>query len=105
MGGLKKVASAFGLVGFASSWITFYITLIMQRRVGCIGGNFIYTIKATEVFRQTPDDSQGNVMEKMWRKLNKKLTQTRMESDENRYLGLFNSSTCPRTSSSVIHTI
>ena len=99
MGGLKKVTSAFGLVGFAKFLDCYYITLIMQRRkVGCIGGNFIYTIKATEVFPIRPsDDSQGNVMEKMWRTLNKKLTQTRTESDENRYLGLFSSWTYRRT--------
>ena len=41
------------------------------------------------ISNQASDDSQGNVMEKMWRTLSKKLTQTRTESDENRYLGLF----------------
>lgn len=90
-GGLTKICAAFGLVGFVKFLDCFYITLITQRKeVGCIGGNFIYSVKATEMFAIKKKDSPDNyTFLKIWKKLNKKLNQTSAEIAESRYMGLF----------------
>lgn len=90
-GGLVKVASAFGLVGFVKFLDCYYMTLIMQKKkVGCLAGNFIYTIKETQVFPIRPKDEQdNNAFKSLWKKLNKKLNQTSAEIAEARYFGLF----------------
>lgn len=90
-GGLRKLANACGLVGFVKFLDCYYFTLITQKRkVGCIGANFIYSIKATETFAVKPrDEPDNNAFRHLWRKLNKKLNQTSSEIAESRYMGLF----------------
>lgn len=90
-GGLVKICSAFGVVGFVKFLDCFYLNLITQRtKVGCIAGNFIYSIKATEMFPVRPrDEPESNAFKSLWRKLNKKLSQTNAEVAESRYMGLF----------------
>lgn len=54
-GGLKPIAKAYGIVGFIKFLDCYYLTLITRRaKVGNIGGNGIYTIKATETFPIKP---------------------------------------------------
>jgi phosphatidylinositol 3,5-bisphosphate 5-phosphatase len=54
-GGLKPIAKAYGIVGFIKFLDCYYLTLITRRaKVGSIGGNGIYTIKATETFPIKP---------------------------------------------------
>ena len=90
-GGLVKVIEAFGVIGFVKFLDNFYINLITQRKqVGCIGGNYIYQIKANEMVPVRPKDEPDiNALQKIWRKLNKKLNQTSKEIAESRYIGLF----------------
>ncbi len=50
-GGLSKVAEGFGIVGFVKFLDCYYLNLITERmKVGLVGGNLVYTIKATELF-------------------------------------------------------
>jgi SacI homology domain len=50
-GGLRRVTTAVGIVGFVRFLGCFYLTLITQRkRVGAIGGNLIYAVRGTETF-------------------------------------------------------
>lgn len=90
-GGLIKTCTAFGIVGFVRFLDCFYLTLITQRKeVGCIAGNFVYSIKATEMFPIRPrDEPETNAFKSIWKKLNKKLSQTSLEIAESRYMGLF----------------
>lgn len=91
-GGLQKRASACGLVGFVKFLDCYYITLVTKKsKVGCIRGHSIYTIKETEMVPIKPADNfnKGNVLSRLWNKMNKKITQTRTESDELRHLTLF----------------
>jgi len=58
-GGLKPIAKAYGVVGFIRFLNCYYLTLITKRaKVGSIGGNGIYSIKATETYqiRSSEDD-------------------------------------------------
>ena len=91
IGGLVKVTNACGLVGFVKFLGSYYFTLITQKKkVGCIGANSIYSIKATEMFAVKPHEVQENsTLRQMWKKLNKKLNQTASEVAEARYMGLF----------------
>ena len=91
IGGLVKVTNACGLVGFVKFLGSYYFTLITQKKkVGCIGANSIYSIKATEMFAVKPHEVQeNNTLRQMWKKLNKKLNQTALEVAEARYMGLF----------------
>jgi hypothetical protein len=90
-GGLTKLTTACGLVGFVKFLDCYYFTLITQKKkVGCIGSNFIYSIKATEMYAVKPkDEPDHNALHKIWKKLNKKLNQTSAEIAESRYVGLF----------------
>jgi hypothetical protein len=90
-GGLVKITTAYGIVGLVKFLDCYYMTLITQRRkVGSIGGNDIYTIKATEVYPIKPrEDSDKNTLTKLWRKINQRLNQTSAEIAESRYMGLF----------------
>lgn len=90
-GGLVKICSAYGIVGFVRFLDCFYLTLITQRKeVGCIAGSFVYSIKATEMFPVRPrDEPETNAFRSLWKKLNKKLSQSSVEIAENRYMGLF----------------
>lgn len=54
-GGLKPICKAYGVLGFIRFLDCYYLTLITKRaKVGCIGGNSIYTIKNTETFPLKP---------------------------------------------------
>jgi hypothetical protein len=90
-GGLVKICTACGMVGFVKFLDCFYLALITQKKeVGCIAGNFIYSIKATEMFPVRPrDEPETNVFRSLWKKVNKKLSQTSSEIAESRYMGLF----------------
>jgi hypothetical protein len=90
-GGLVKMMTACGLIGFVKFLDCYYINLITQRKlVGSIGSNDIYGVKATEVFPiKARDDSDSNSFRKMWSKLNKKINQTSADIAESRYMGLF----------------
>ena len=51
-GGLRRVATGYGILGFVRFLDCYYCVLITQRRkVGSIGGAPIYGIKATELIR------------------------------------------------------
>lgn len=90
-GGLIKICTAYAIVGFVKFLTGFYLTLVTQRKeVGNISGNTIYSIKATEMFPIRPrEEPESNAFKTLWKKLNKKLSQTNLEIAENRYLGLF----------------
>lgn len=90
-GGLVKVCVAYGLVGFIKFLDCFYFTLITQKKeVGCIGGNFIFSVKATETFAiRRKEHTNNNAFSFLWRKLNKKLNETSSEIAESKYMGLF----------------
>jgi phosphatidylinositol 3,5-bisphosphate 5-phosphatase len=91
-GGLVKVVDAYGLVGFVKFLEGYYMTLITKiDKIGCVRNNFIYTIKETEMFPIKPkdDDNDKNIFSRLWNKVNKKIKQTKAESDELRYLTLF----------------
>ena len=90
-GGLVKLATACGIVGFVKFLDCYYLTLVTsKRKVGCIAGNMIYSIKSTEVFPIRPREAtDSNTLAKIWRKLNQKLSQSSTEIAESRYMGLF----------------
>lgn len=47
-GGLKPICKAYGILGFIRFLDCYYLTLITKRaKVGCIGGNSIYTVKVS----------------------------------------------------------
>jgi phosphatidylinositol 3,5-bisphosphate 5-phosphatase len=91
-GGLTRVTIAYGLVGFVRFLDCYYFTLVTQKKkVGCIGSNFIYAVKAAEVFAIRPPESAKDELSitKLWRSVNKKLTKTNTDQAESRYMGLF----------------
>lgn len=90
-GGMKKIFTAVGLVGFVKFLDCYYFTLIKEHKlVGRIGANNIYTVKATETFAVKPSDSHDEgAFSRMWRTINKKLNQTTAEVEESRYMSLF----------------
>lgn len=91
-GGIKQVTVAYGLVGFVKFLDCYYFTLITQRKkVGCVGSNFIYAIKSAEMYAVRPVDTIGSdlSLKSMWRKVNRKLSQTNTDTAESRYMGLF----------------
>ena len=90
-GGVIKVASGYGLVGFVKFIDCYYFTIITQRKlVGNVASNHIYTIKATETFSVKPKEkNEGMTLTNIWNKLNKKLNSTNEEIAESRYLGLY----------------
>ena len=91
-GGIKHVTVAYGLVGFVKFLDCYYFTLITQRKkVGCIGSNTIYAIKNTEIYGLRPDGNIGTDIsfKSMWKKVNRKLSQSNTDTAESRYMGLF----------------
>ena len=58
--GLRPICKAYGVVGFVRFLDCYYLTLITKRaKVGSLGGNGIYTIKATETFPLKPAERPG----------------------------------------------
>jgi hypothetical protein len=104
-GGLKPIAKAYGIVGFIKFLDCYYLTLITKRsKVGSIGGNGIYTIKATETFpikpaERVPGSSNemdihadpSSVLLNMWNRGKRSvgLGLTNREIAELRYQGLY----------------
>jgi phosphatidylinositol 3,5-bisphosphate 5-phosphatase len=105
-GGLKPIAKAYGIVGFIKFLDCYYLTLITRRaKVGSIGGNGIYTIKATETFpikpaERVPGTQNGDldihadpssVLLNMWNRGKRSvgLGLTNREIAELRYQGLY----------------
>lgn len=90
-GGITKICSAYGIFGFIKFVSGYYLILITQRKeVGCLAGHIIYTIKSTEMIPIKPkEDTNGNSLQLIWKKINKKLSQTANELAESRYLSLF----------------
>ena len=104
-GGLKQVVKAYGVVGFIRFLDCYYLTVITHRaKVGSIGGNNIYTIKATETFPLKPaeriDVSSGGLDQQtdpssmllsMWNRGKRSvgLGLTNREIAELRYQGLY----------------
>lgn len=91
-GGLVRTTIAYGLVGFVKFLDCYYFTLVTQRKkVGCVGSNFIYSIKAAEVFAIRPrEDTSGELsIMKIWKTVNRKLNKTNTDQAESRYMGLF----------------
>lgn len=90
-GGLSQVVVACGIFGFIRFLDCYYITLVTQRKkVGKIGPNFIYSIKAAEVFSIKPKDkSSKNPFLKLWSKVSKKMNQTTTDTAESKYMGLY----------------
>lgn len=59
-GGLKPLAKAYGIVGFVRFLDCYYLTLITRRaKIGSLGFNGIYTIKAVETFPLKPAERSG----------------------------------------------
>jgi len=90
-GGLKRLLVAFGIVGFIKFLDCFYLTLITQRKkVGKIGPNFIYAVKAVEVVPIKPKEkSEKNPFMKLWVGMNKSINRTATDSSELKYMGYY----------------
>jgi hypothetical protein len=91
-GGLQRVATGYGILGFVRFLDCYYMILITQRRkVGLIGGNAVYGIKSTEMI---PIKPAKQATQQSWGKqvvgaVNRRLNPTQHEIAEQRYLGLF----------------
>eukprot|EP00605_Chrysophyceae_sp_TOSAG23-4_P002808 GSChrysophyteH1.ASY1.ANO1.3092.1 assembled CDS len=60
-GGVNKITSAHGLVGFVHFLDCFYMTLITKKqKIGCIRDNFVYTIKETEMLPIKPKEEKAD---------------------------------------------
>jgi hypothetical protein len=89
-GGLIKITEAYGIIGFVKFLDGYYLNLITQiKQVGCIAGNYIYSIKASEIFPIRPRDDESNMLANLWRNVNKKLNQSSQNVAESRYMALF----------------
>eukprot|EP00934_Nitzschia_sp_Nitz4_P008021 Nitzschia sp. Nitz4//scaffold1_size375055//278359//282522//NITZ4_000307-RA/size375055-augustus-gene-0.689-mRNA-1//1//CDS//3329541138//8011//frame0 len=104
-GGLKPIATAYGIVGFIRFLDCYYLTLITRTaKVGNIGGNGIYSIKGTETFPIKPADrvpgsasdmdihaDPSSVLLNMWNRGKRSvgLGLTNREIAELRYQGLY----------------
>jgi len=101
-GGLRPVIKAVGIVGFIRFLDCYYLTLITRRnKVGCIGGNAIYTIKGTETFPLKPAErgsmepdqntDPSSMLLSMWNRGKRSvgLGLTNREIAELRYQGLY----------------
>jgi len=92
-GGLQRINTGFGILGFVRFLDCYYLILITQRKkVGVISGNTIYGVKATEMVSIRPIKDGG--VNQSWGKqvmgaVNKRLNPTQHEIAEQRYLGLF----------------
>ena len=91
VGGITKVCSGFGIVGFVKFLDCYYLNMVTQvKEVGFIGGNYIYSIKATEMLAIKPKpEVEKSAFSNIWKKLNQKLNQSSSDIAESRYMGLF----------------
>ena len=86
-GGLVRVNTGFGLLGFVRFLDCYYLLLVTQRRkVGSIGGNTVYGIKATELVAIKPAKEANS---QSWGKqvvgaVNRRLNPTQHEIAEQR---------------------
>ena len=91
-GGLVRLNTGYGILGFVKFLDCYYMILITQRRkVGLIGGNAIYGIKSTDMI---PIKPAKQATQQSWGKqvvgaVNRRLNPTQHEIAEQRYLGLF----------------
>ena len=85
------MCEGFGIIGFIKFLGCYYINIItQQKKVGCIGSNNIYTIKANEIIPILPrDENESNTIQKLWSRISKKINQTSTDIAESRYMGLF----------------
>ena len=92
-GGLSRVATGYGLLGFARFLDCYYVILVTQRRkVGQIGGNAVYGIKATEMIAIKPESARSgdqSLIKSLVSDVNRRLNPTQREIAEQRYVGLF----------------
>ena len=50
-GGLQRITTGYGILGFVRFLDCYYLSLVTQRRkVGAVGSNYVYGIKASEMF-------------------------------------------------------
>ena len=92
-GGLRRVATGYGILGFVRFLDCYYCVLITQRRkVGRIGGAPIYGIKATELIPIRPAVTKSDdrsLIRSFVAETNRRLNPTQRETAEQRYLSLF----------------
>ncbi|KDO21375.1 hypothetical protein SPRG_13688 [Saprolegnia parasitica CBS 223.65] len=84
--GLVRAFSAVAIVGFIKFLQGYYLIVVTQRRkIGCIGGHFIYAIQATQCLPIRRPKSDGS----SWTWVSRWLNPSPIEDAEARYLGLF----------------
>ena len=92
-GGLSRLATGYGLLGLARFLDCYYVILVTQRhKVGSIGGNAIYGVKATEMIAVKPEKSAAadqSFVKSLVSDVNRRLNPTQREIAEQRYVGLF----------------
>lgn len=92
-GGLRRVATGYGILGFVRFLDCYYCVLITQRRkVGRIAGAPIYGIKATELVPIRPAITKSDdrsLIRSFVAETNRRLNPTQRETAEQRYVSLF----------------
>jgi hypothetical protein len=108
VGGLQAGPTGYVIFGFVRFMQGYYLILVTQRRkLGSLGGNMIYGIKATEMIqislfkeeadaesesrkeRGEEDASVGAYVTGLWDKLQRQLNPTLTQQEEDKYFGLF----------------
>ncbi|TYZ61323.1 hypothetical protein PybrP1_010363 [[Pythium] brassicae (nom. inval.)] len=85
-GRLMRAFTAVAIVGCIRFLRGYYFIFVTQRRkIGCIGGNYVYGISATQQLNVSPPSEDFNA----WSWLNKWFNPSPEEDAEARYLGLF----------------
>lgn len=100
-GGVTLTCVGYGITGFVKFLDCYYLTIITEvKKVGNLYGNWIYTIKSTEIIPLKKRDAIGDtVLAQMMYKINKKVEKIRPDQDtidETRYLGLFKLVDCTK---------
>lgn len=92
-GGLSRLATGYGLLGMAKFLDCYYVILVTRRRkVGSVGGNAVYGVKATEMIPVKPEkttSSDRSFVKSLVSDVNRRLNPTQREIAEQRYVGLF----------------
>ncbi|KAJ1458990.1 SacI homology domain-containing protein [Pelagophyceae sp. CCMP2097] len=93
-GGLVRVATGYGVLGFIRFLDCYYVVLVTQRRkVGAIGAHRVFGIKATEMFPIKPEASVAardtSVFKALVSDVHRRLNPTQREISEQRYVSLF----------------